>query len=78
MQANVKEKIQEILIDCGIDKDRICSNDFVSEGVLDSLTMAEIIVAIEDVFQIEIDADEIVPENFQNVSTISNLIEKCN
>lgn len=76
MQENMNAKIEEILLECGIDKDKIHSNDFLSEDILDSLTMAEIIITIEDVFQTEIDVEEIIPENFVNISTISALIEK--
>lgn len=76
MQENMKEKIEAILLECGIDEDKVHSKDFISEDILDSLTMAEIIIAIEDTFQTEIDAEEIVPENFVNISTISALIEK--
>lgn len=70
------EKIKRILLDCGIEDKIIDSNDFIREEILDSLKMAEIIIAIEDTFLIEIDAEEIIPENFMNVHTISKLTEK--
>lgn len=38
--------------------------------------MAEIVIALEDTFNIEIEAEEIIPENFINLNTISKLVEK--
>ena len=76
MRTEVYEQIETILLECGIEEDKINSKDFISEDVLDSLTMAEIIIAIEDVFKIEIDAEEIIPDNFMNIYTICELTEK--
>lgn len=76
MRTETYEQIERILLECGIEEDKINSNDFLSEDILDSLTMAEIIIAIEDVFKIEIDAEEIIPDNFMNISTICELTEK--
>ena len=76
-QMEIKEKkIEEILIQCGVAEEMIHCDNFISQDILDSLTMAEIIIAIEDMFGIEIDVEEIIPENFINIHTISKLVEK--
>lgn len=71
-----EKKIEEILIQCGVAEEMIYCDNFISQDILDSLTMAEIIIAIEDMFGIEIDVEEIIPENFINIHTISKLVEK--
>lgn len=50
--------------------------DMIEDGILDSLEMMEVIASIEREFAIEIDAEEIIPENFKTVDTIMNLIKK--
>jgi acyl carrier protein len=64
------------LLECEIEEEKIDSDDYVRDEILDSLTMAEIIIAIEDLYSIEIDAEEIIPENFKNIDTIVKLVDK--
>jgi acyl carrier protein len=70
------EQIRNILLACEIEEEKIDSDDYIKEDILDSLTMAEIIVAIEDLYAIEIDAEEIIPENFKNINTIIEVVKK--
>lgn len=73
----MREQLRKILLDCGIEEEKIDSRDYIKEDILDSLTMAGIIIAIEDLHSIEIDEEDIVPENFLNLDTICNLVERC-
>lgn len=50
--------------------------DLVDEGVLDSIDIVSIISEIESVYGIEIDPDEIDPDNFQSASAMLEMIEK--
>ena len=76
MKKDENEIIENILIQCGIGEGIVYCDNFISQDILDSLTMAEIVIALEDTFNIEIDAEEIIPENFINLNTISKLVEK--
>ena len=76
MKKDENEIIKNILIQCGIGESIAYCDNFISQDILDSLTMAEIVIALEDTFNIEIDAEEIIPENFINLNTISKLVEK--
>ena len=76
MKKDENEIIKNILIQCGIGESIVYCDNFISQDILDSLTMAEIVIALEDTFNIEIDAEEIIPENFINHNTISKLVEK--
>ncbi len=70
------EQLKKILLDCGVDEGKVDSTDFIREDILDSLTMAEIIIAVEDLYSIEIDPEEIIPDNFVNIQTICDLVVK--
>jgi len=50
--------------------------DFMEEGLLDSMEMMELVEALEDEFGIEISGRDIVPENFTNMETIAELVRK--
>ena len=51
-------------------------DDLYDEGVLDSLDMVRLVTEIGMEFDVQIPAEELIPENFQNVNTILALIER--
>ena len=50
--------------------------DFENDGILDSLDIVTIVTEINDVFDVTIPAEEIVPENFNSAEALFALIEK--
>lgn len=48
----------------------------LDEHTLDSLSMITLVSELEDEFDVEISARDIVPENFQTVGAIAGLIER--
>lgn len=48
----------------------------VDEGVIDSLDLTQIIVALDDAFDIHIPAGEIEPENFNSVQEMLALVKR--
>ena len=60
----------------GLEMEQISEDDFIGKVLLDSIMMAEIIIGIEDGFGIEIDAEDIVPDNFRNVNAIIDLVSR--
>lgn len=52
------------------------STRLLEEHTLDSLSMITLVSELEDEFDVEISARDIVPENFQTVGAIAELIEK--
>ncbi len=44
---------------------------------IDSLTMINLILEIEEVFNIEVPDDELTEENFSTVESLNKLIVKC-
>ena len=70
------EKLIEILEELQPDVDFENTNDLVDGRYLDSLTILSLIAEIEDEFDVEIPATEIIPSNFNSAKNIWTLIEK--
>ena len=49
-------------------------NDLITTGIIDSLQIVEIIDAIEREYNIQIEGDDIDPDNFVNVTTMGHLL----
>ena len=74
----IKEVIRQILInilESHVDEIRD-DDDLFEKGVLESLTLAIMIPALEEKFQIEIDPEEIVPEYFSTINSITSLVAR--
>ncbi|MFR5876190.1 MAG: acyl carrier protein [Eubacterium sp.] len=48
----------------------------IDDKILDSLAMISLIAELGDEFDVEITAQDIVPENFETVSSIYKMIER--
>ena len=70
------ETLLNILNGLHPDVDFEAIDDLYDEGVLDSLDMVRLVTEISMEFDVQIPAEELVPENFQNVNTIMALIER--
>ena len=70
------EKLIEILSAIHPDVDFENTVDLIDDGILDSLDIVTIVTEINDVFDVNIPAEEIVPENFNSAEALYALIEK--
>lgn len=70
------ETLLQILNGLHPDVDFEAIDDLYDEGVLDSLDMVRLVTEIGMEFDVQIPAEELIPENFQNVNTIWALIER--
>jgi acyl carrier protein len=50
------------------------AEDFFAQGVLDSLDLTALVAALESRYDMFVDVDEIVPENFRNLAAIQALL----
>ncbi len=73
---NIREKVLEILCEANPKISDHVEADLLKEGYIDSFEIVNIVMALEDTFEIEIDPELIVPENFQTLSCITQLIEQ--
>ncbi len=71
----MEEKILEICegVDSSID---YTSTALIDDGILDSVTLISIISEIGDEFDLEIPYEEIIPENFNSIKSMAELVEK--
>lgn len=72
----MKERIREILIEVNEDISDYTGDNFFDDGLLDSLSIADVIGELNEEFKIEITAKYVTEENFKNIDSITKLVEK--
>ena len=50
--------------------------ELIKNKVFDSLAMIQLVAELSDEFDVEIAAEDIVPENFESVKSIYNMIKR--
>lgn len=72
--GNLNEQILKILQDINSDVPDDITVNLLENGIIDSFDMANIVAALEENFNIEIDGEDILPENFNSIINISKII----
>jgi len=77
--SSIEQRIQTFLLDkfplarkAGIGKDTA----LLEKGILDSLGILDVVSFLENEFSMVVSDDELVPENFQTLSTLSAFVVK--
>lgn len=52
-------------------------NDLIESGILDSLSIIQLVTKISDEFDVEITPLDLVPENFKSAETIYEMIKNA-
>ncbi len=73
---DTRQIIENILKEIKPTKDLTGIDDIVEGGYLDSFEIMALITNLTEQFGIEIDIDEIVPENFNSVDAIVSMVER--
>lgn len=68
------KKIIELLQDVNKDADFAKSDDFISDGLLDSMDLQMLAVAIEDEYGVKIAGTDLMPMNFTSIEAIEDLL----
>lgn len=72
----MKEKIIKILTDLRPEFDFNEDMNFIEEGMLDSLDVVNLVTDLENSFGVNIDGMDILPENFESIEKITDLLKK--
>ena len=72
----MKKKLLEILQKEFPEIDFMADADLVGDGIIDSLIMAGVISAISMEFGVVLPYEEIIPENFNSIDAIVDMVEK--
>ena len=70
------KSIAEILKEIRPEFDFASSEDFISDGMLDSFDIVTLVAALDKNFSVSIPGTEILPENFMNIQAIEALLGK--
>ena len=68
--------IPDILKEIRPEFDFTASNDFFSDGMLDSFDLMTLVSTLDKTFGISIQGTDILPENFQNIVAIESLLRR--
>ncbi len=72
----MEEQIMEILRDITMEQIDDRNKDLLASDILDSFDIVKLVVALEDAFDITIDADFVLPEKFRTANTIIELVKE--
>lgn len=72
----MKEKILAILNEMDDSVDYTSESALIDDKIIDSLTLTALISELENEFGIEIDMDDIVPENFNSIDAMASLVTR--
>ena len=72
----MEERLLKILSELRPEVDFTSETALVDDGILDSLDMVALVTEINDEFDVRIGIENLVPENFNSVDSIIELIER--
>lgn len=70
------EKIMKILKELRPDVDFSAEKELIDGGILSSFDIISLIEELSDAYDIDIETDDIVPENFNSVEGIYGLVQR--
>ncbi len=76
----IENEIRQFLVENFILGDEVDKMGFdeslLENGVIDSTGVLEVVFFVEDKFQIEIDTEEVLPENFDTINRLAAYIRR--
>jgi len=75
---NLKENVGKVLVRVNKKTQaHLNSTTLITDGILDSLDIMNLIMELESEFDIEIEPEDVVSENFESVEAMISLINRC-
>jgi len=72
----IRDFIQNEIIQQALDKPLEDNDQLVESGIVDSLGIMSLLSFLEEKFSVQIPSEELSPDNFASVSTLTALIER--
>jgi acyl carrier protein len=72
----MKDKILNILSEIRPEFDFNDSSNFIEDGLLDSFDLMSLVSELDEQLGISIEGVEIIPENFENLDSVENIVLK--
>ncbi len=69
------KKVIDLLKTLHPDYDYDSSEDFISDGLIDSVDMQRLLAMIDEEYDVQLAGTELMPMNFTSVETIRDLLE---
>ena len=76
-EFEMKEELMEILTGVRSDVDFENSTKLIDDGILESLDIVAIVGEFNETFDVEISVEDLVPENFNSVDAMVELITRA-
>lgn len=70
----MEEKIWQLLREINEDIPQNYEIGLIEEGYIDSFAIVNLVVSLEEEFNIELEAEDIIPENFYNIQSIAAMV----
>ena len=70
------DELLEILKETNPDVDFINEKKLIDNGILDSFDVVQLVMKLNEAFDVEIGAEDIVPENFNSAESLWAMIER--
>ena len=70
------KKIIEILKEMNPENDYEKSDDFISDGLIDSVDMQDLFARLEEEYGIEFAGTDLTPQNFSSIESIRDLLNR--
>ena len=77
-EPGIKEKIREFILSNFVKDSGLTLEDdtsFLENGIIDSTGVMELVAFIEATFGIRVEDEEIIPDNFESVNTLTRYIK---
>lgn len=70
------DKLLEILGEIRPDIDFINEKNLINDGVLDSFDIIQVVIALNEAYNIDINVEDFEPDNFNTADAMLQLVEK--
>lgn len=72
----MEEKIWQLLREINEDIPQNYEIGLIESGYIDSFAIVNLVASLEEEFNIELEAEDIIPENFYNIQSIAVMVNR--